>query len=297
MTEVDLSQFAGDSAESILRIVPQDLADRYDSVVFDLDGVIYLSFEALPGAAVFVDRCREAGLKVIFVTNASWSKELCVESLLSSGIWATEADLTTAGDAIAHAVFRTGHREAIVVGGVDLRTAIRERGIRVLPYDELDVAAWMDARRPNSKTAVVLGYLTEFPGQLIEDISSLAGSGFPIFATNRDRMYPTASGPIPGTGALLDMLDAVIRTDVTVCGKPHATMSYLVQRKLPDAGRVLMVGDNIRVDVPFAKANGWDSLLVLTGATSPADVPGAADTPTYVEESLATAAANGFGVS
>ena len=48
-----------------------------------------------------------------------------------------------------------------------------------------------------------------------------------------------------------------------------------------------MIGDRLDTDVAGAAALGWDSLLVLTGITSRADLEGAAVTPTYVAEDLA----------
>lgn len=57
-------------------------------------------------------------------------------------------------------------------------------------------------------------------------------------------------------------------------GKPgEALRQLLLQRHAPiPANRVLFVGDSLASDVGFARASGYQTLLVLTGGSSAADV-------------------------
>ena len=79
------------------------LAGRYDSVVFDLDGVIYLDDQVIPAAPGAVRGVRELGTRVAFVTNnAVRPPSAVVERLARLGVKATVEEVLTS----AHAVVR-----------------------------------------------------------------------------------------------------------------------------------------------------------------------------------------------
>ena len=45
------------------------LCEAYDLAMLDLDGVVYIGADAVPGAPAHVDRARAAGMRVAFITN------------------------------------------------------------------------------------------------------------------------------------------------------------------------------------------------------------------------------------
>src|SRR4029450_12984538 len=62
------------SARSLGSRRPPDasmIADAYDTILFDLDGVLYRGEEAVPGAAGTVAALRTLGKRIAFVTNNS----------------------------------------------------------------------------------------------------------------------------------------------------------------------------------------------------------------------------------
>ena len=54
------------------------------AIVADLDGVIWLGAQPIPGAAAAVARLRQAGHRVLFVTNNSASRVGDVEDKLAA---------------------------------------------------------------------------------------------------------------------------------------------------------------------------------------------------------------------
>jgi glycerol-1-phosphatase len=46
-----------------------DLVSRYDLVIFDLDGVLYLADQIIPGAAEGCAKLRERGIPSAYATN------------------------------------------------------------------------------------------------------------------------------------------------------------------------------------------------------------------------------------
>lgn len=95
-----------------------------------------------------------------------------------------------------------------------------------------------------------------------------------------------------GPGAFIDVVAQASGRAPTVLGKPgQALRELLHQRHAPiPASRVLFVGDSLASDVGFARASGYQTLLVLTGGSSAADVaklpPDHPNLPDYVCDCL-----------
>src|SRR5262249_54113229 len=109
-------------------------------------------------------------------------------------------------------------------------------------------------------------------------------------ATNVDATMPSPRGPVPGNGSLVAALSTALggRAPDTVVGKPEPTMIEVVARGPDGLRHTLVVGDRLDTDVEAAVRAPMDSLLVLTGVTSPADLLGAAphQRPTHVAADL-----------
>jgi glycerol-1-phosphatase len=107
-------------------------------------------------------------------------------------------------------------------------------------------------------------------------------------ATNTDRTLPSPRGALPGNGSLVaTVATALGREPDVVVGKPEPG---LFQAAAAQAGahRPLVVGDRLDTDIAGARRAGLDSLLVLTGVSTSADlaVAPAAMQPTYVADDL-----------
>src|SRR3954452_18411886 len=94
------------------------LVDGYDAALFDLDGVVYLGPEPVPGAAAGVARLRERGTPLGYVTNnAARTPEEVAAHLRELGIAADTADVVTSAQAGAHLLqkrFGPGARVLVV---------------------------------------------------------------------------------------------------------------------------------------------------------------------------------------
>lgn len=112
--------------------------------------------------------------------------------------------------------------------------------------------------------------------------------GLPWVASNTDLSLPTAAGPAPGHGVLVDMVARFTGVDPVVAGKPQRPLLDETVRRI-GGERPLMVGDRLDTDIEGAHHAGVDSLLVLTGVTGLAELVSAppALRPTYVATDLA----------
>lgn len=255
------------------------LADGYDLIVFDLDGVIYLGDQPIPGAPEAVSRLRAAGKPVAYLTNNASRRAAEVAALLTSlGVVATEPEVITSAVAAARllATRLAPGSPVLVVGAPALAADVAESGMNVVTEA---------AQRP---VAVVQGYGPQVGWVHLAEACVSVRAGALWVATNVDPTLPSPRGPLPGNGAMVAALATALgrRPDLVV-GKPEpALFEQAAQRN--GSRRPLVVGDRLDTDIEGARRAGMDSMLVLTGVSRPADLLAAPQTqrPTYVAADL-----------
>jgi HAD superfamily hydrolase (TIGR01457 family) len=252
------------------------LADPYDAILLDLDGVLYRWPEPIAGSAEAVERLRAAGKRIAFVTNnSSRTPQQVAEGLASLGIRAEPAEVVTSALATATLLADRGTRSAFVIGEEGLRTALAEAGI-----DLVDAADGV-------VDAVVVGFDRAADYAKLKNGAVLVERGASLVASNADPSFPAPGGEAwPGAGSLLAAIETTTGRRGEVVGKPEAP---LLRRALAQAGggRPLVVGDRLDTDIAGAAGLGWDSALVLSGSTRRDDVETSPWTPTFVVDALA----------
>ncbi|HZP14753.1 MAG TPA: HAD-IIA family hydrolase [Nocardioides sp.] len=253
------------------------LADAYDVVLLDLDGVVYIGGHAVPHAVEALREVRGRGVRLGFITNnAARTPEQIAAHLTELDVAAEPDDVVTSAQAVATMIAdRHPHGTRVAVLGADgLRDALRERGLEPVGVaDEAD--------------ALVSGYGPEVAWREVMRAASRIAQGLPWFAANTDRTIPTPYGEAPGHGAQVDLLTRFSGIVPPVAGKPEIPLFDEARRRLA-GDRVLMVGDRLDTDILGAHRAGIDSLLVMTGVTG-RDELGAApagERPTYVADDL-----------
>ncbi|WP_241005098.1 HAD-IIA family hydrolase [Nocardioides sp. zg-1228] len=232
------------------------LVEAHDLVMFDLDGVVYVGTEAIAGVAEAIDKVRQDGRHVAFVTNnASRTPEQVVDKLVGVGVDAHPSDVVTSAQAAARLLVEEHGAGArvLLLGGEGLRVALLEAGL--VPVDD-----------PEGAVAVVSGYGPDVRWREIMRAATLVRGGLPYVASNADLTIPTPYGLAPGHGVLVRTITGFAGVDAVVAGKPEKPlMEETVLRVGGD--RPLMVGDRLDTDIEGAHAIDAPSLLVLTGVT------------------------------
>src|SRR4051812_10509561 len=105
----------------------------YDHVLLDLDGCLWVGDEACAGAVDAVTALREAGAKVLFLTNdVRHAPEDFVRKLWRLGFQASLAEIVTVGAALQFHLAGRGHASAFVIGSDALVGHVAEAGLRIL---------------------------------------------------------------------------------------------------------------------------------------------------------------------
>ena len=246
--------------------------------MLDLDGVVYIGSDAVPGAPEHVAAARAAGMRVAFITNnASRPPEAVAEHLRELGVEAGPDDVVTSAQAAARLLSeRLGAGARVVVlGGQGLADAVAEAGlVQVGVEDEAE--------------AVVTGYGPEVLWGQIMRAAVRIKDGLWWVASNTDLTFPTTFGVAPGHGVLVETLRRFTGVEPVVAGKPARPLLDETVRRC-GGEQPLMVGDRLDTDIEGAHAAGVDSLLVMTGVTGLAELVAAGPElrPTYISADLA----------
>jgi HAD superfamily hydrolase (TIGR01450 family) len=262
----------------VLGATDEPLVSAYDLAMLDLDGVVYIGDEAVPGAPEAVDGARARGMSIAFITNSAAREPGVVAAHLSRlGIAASAHDVVTSAQAAARLVReRAGAGTSVfLAGGPGVEEALLAEGL--VPTEDEAAARF-----------VVTGYGPDLPWRRILQAAILVRAGVPWIATNADLTIPTASGVGPGHGALVRLIEEFSGVTAVVAGKPARPLLDETVRRVGGA-RPLMVGDRLDTDIEGAHNAGVDSLLVLTGVSGLDELVVARHRhrPTYLASDLA----------
>lgn len=232
------------------------LVDAYEAALFDLDGVVYLGPQAVPGAAEGIAALKERGTKVGFVTNnAAREPQVVVNQLVGLDVPAELSDVVTSAQAGARMLaeqLETGSR-VLVVGTPALAAEVEAVGMHPV---------WSSAEQP---VALIQGYDPQMTWPRLDDACVAVQAGATWFATNTDTTRPTDKGLVPGAGAQIQAVAVTTAVRPQVAGKPFPPLLQETLRRL-ETDRAIFVGDRLDTDVMGAVAVGMDSLFVFTGA-------------------------------
>ena len=155
--------------------------------MLDLDGVVYISGDAVPGRPEAIAAARDAGLRLAFVTNnASRPPEAVAEHLRDLGVPRVDrgrGHLRPGGGPRAGRPARPGEPGAAARRRRARREALAEEGLEPV-------------RSPTTTTvaAVVTGYGPDVLWRDIMRAAVLIRDGLPWVASNTDMTIPTSFG-------------------------------------------------------------------------------------------------------
>ena len=257
----------------------------HDALLVDLDGTVYRGPEPVAHAVESLEAARERGVTISYVTNnASRSPAEVRDHLVELGLTLEEGDVVTSAQAGA----------AVLAERCPEGAAVLVLGTEALA-DELSVVGLRPVRAAaDDPVAVVQGHSTTTGWAELAEAAIALSAGATWVACNVDVTLPSDRGLLPGNGSMVAALRTATDREPEVAGKPAAPLLQQAVDRV-GAGRPLVVGDKLDTDIAGAHAIGADSLLVLTGVSTAAEVLAAAagERPTYLSVDLSVLAAGG----
>ncbi|MBM3662793.1 MAG: HAD-IIA family hydrolase [Actinobacteria bacterium] len=233
--------------------------------VVDLDGVVWLGAEPVPGAAESLSGRLALGERVVFCTNNSSERGQDKAAALVSHGLPKGVEVVTSADAVARLVEPSWN--VLCLGGPGLREALQSVGASVVDSAEADTGSF---------DAVVVGLDRQLDYHRIDNAARAVRNGARLFASNTDSTFPDTTGLRPGCGAIVAAVATASGSSPIVAGKPEEPMADLLRERLPRGG--VVVGDRADTDGRLAERLGWPFVLVLSGVTRRSDLP--VDVPT-----------------
>jgi HAD superfamily hydrolase (TIGR01458 family) len=244
----------GSTTERVTRIDSAAMA----AILLDVDGVLHVSGQPLPGAADAVRRLRADGHRLRFVTNATTrSKADLAAGLQSTGIDLDVTEVQTTADAAVEAL--KGRRVLALV----MHALVGDLEGLELVGDNVD-AVLIGGADDSPETNLVFSYMN-----LARAFAELE-LGADLYCLHRNRWWQTQRGPLLDSGCYVAGLEYAAQTTATVLGKPSPAYFDAACRALDaEPSMTWMVGDDLETDVAGARGVGMRAVLVRTGKFRP----------------------------
>ncbi len=236
----------------------QRIFGKHDTLLLDLDGVVYEGENAIDNAVETIDKAQDLGLRVGYVTNNSSRKpETIANQLRAFGIELVSEDVISSaqsGVEILETMIDPGSK-VLVVGGEGLRSRVADAGFQVV--DNSDEAP----------AAVIQGFAPDVSWTNLAEASYAIQKGAKWVATNQDWTIPREKGLAPGNGTLVSAVHTAVGQLPVVAGKPEPAIFETALRAFVSESAIY-VGDRLDTDVSGANRAGLASGLVMTGVTT-----------------------------
>ena len=245
-------------------------------LLVDLDGVVYRGSEPVPGIAELLSRRAAAGDDIVYVTNNSmWYRADYVERLASMGAPVSVDRVVSSPRATALYLreVEPDLERVLALGAAGLGRELADVGFTVVMAGEAadrvareGIDRFEASGRPG---AVVVGLDPDLSWERLAVASTSIRAGARFVATNRDSIYPTERGLMPGSGAVVAAVEAASGVRPVSIGKPGPLLLEEAARAVgARLGDAVMIGDGILTDLPAARAVGARCVLMLTGVSS-----------------------------
>ena len=236
------------------------MTNRFDGIIFDIDGTVARGKKVLPGVLDTLAELRRRGIHFAFFTNDNSSTiSAWLDRLAGMGIDAAPEEMVTSALIAAEATAQLyADRKILAVGNAGLLEALKAKNLRLLDFADAGQAE-----------VVVMGKDDSFDQTRLKTVCQAIWNGAKFLATNYDPKVPTANGYIPGTGAMIKAVAYATGQEPLVTGKPSPWSGEMAMKILgtaPERGAV--IGDQLTTDIAMGNNAGLFSILVLTGVTS-----------------------------
>ncbi len=254
------------------------LADRFDGLLIDLDGVVWIGREPVPGSAEALRTLLEAGKRLVFVTNNPGKHPAAyAERLAELGVEIGAEQIVTAGMVVARLAGEAAGNggSAFVIGASPLKEMVAATGARLVEGEE----AW-------GADAVVVSGHRGFDYEELLNAKRALDRGAALFATSHDPTMPFPGGEVPGTGSILAAVETASGRRAEIAGKPERHLFEIAREALGECESAAMIGDRISSDIEGGHRAGLETILVLSGTTTREQAKVADPPPDHLLENL-----------
>lgn len=233
--------------------------------IFDMDGVLYVGTNVLPGTNELLDALTLRERQVMMATNNSMATPAAYERKLAAmGMHVPAEAVITSALATRDYLLRTLPPDSgIFVIGMP---ALREQLFDGTPFHPVQFGE-------EDPAALVVGLDINFTYDKLKQGMQALQNGALFIATNADTTLPTENGLVPGAGSIVAALAAASGRKPIVIGKPETPMlEDAMMRMGVSPSETVMIGDRLDTDILAGYRAGTNTVLVLTGVSTRDDL-------------------------
>jgi HAD superfamily hydrolase (TIGR01458 family) len=247
------------------------------AILLDIDGVLHVSGEAIPGAPEAVKALRDQGHRLRFVTNnTTRSRARLAGELEAIGIELDEEEVSTTPLAAGRLL------EGLRVLALTMQAIHEDLERHVTLVEDGAEVVLVGGADETDETGEVFAYenLNRAFAELRE--------GARLVCLHKNRWWQTSKGPLLDAGAFVAGLEYAAEAPAEIVGKPTAAYFQAALAGLDATpSEAIMLGDDIEADIGGAKRLGMQGILVRTGKFRPASLREAEPQPDAVIDSIA----------
>jgi HAD superfamily hydrolase (TIGR01458 family) len=246
------------------------------AILLDIDGVLHVSGDPIPGAADAVRALRADGHRLRFVTNnTTRARAGLARELQAIGIELDEDEISTTP--IAAGKLLQGMR----VLALTMSSVREDLAAHVTLVEEDAEAVLLGGADETAETGEVFAY------ENLNLAFAALRAGARLVCLHKNRWWQTADGPRLDAGAFVAGLEYAAQVEAEIVGKPTAAYFEAALAELDSTpSEALMVGDDVEADIGGAKQIGMRGVLVRTGKFRPAALEEADPQPDAVIGSI-----------
>jgi len=240
------------------------IVERFDHVLLDQWGTLHEGRAIFPQAYECVARLREAGKRVLVLSNSGKRAHDNELRLAALGLPPDAHDGVLSSGEVAWNGLRGQEREPFI--GLGHAVFLITRGDDRSIVNGLDLSIVRDIQHADF---ILLGGLDDAvsePEHWRECLTAAATHRLPMLCANPDLVMFSARGLVPAPGALAAFYQS-LGGMVKFVGKPHPPIFAAALEKLgnPAPERVLVVGDSLEHDIAGGRAAKMQTAFVRSG--------------------------------
>lgn len=232
------------------------MVDKYDSFIFDLDGTVYRGDDIIPGADITINRLKDSGKKLIFISNKTTGTIRDYYTFLKSfSLDIEESEIINSTYVLKN--YLKDYYINSTFYAIGEETFIKEISEAGLNYSE----------DPSKVEILIVTLDRTLNYKKLETAANALENGARFFAANIDDTCPVRGGEVLDAGSTISALEKRTHRKLELnFGKPSKFMMDEVMKRLrSDKSKTLLIGDRIETDIAMGNKFGIDTALVSTG--------------------------------
>jgi HAD superfamily hydrolase (TIGR01458 family) len=223
---------------------------KKNTIIFDLNGTLYEKGIAVDGAIKTIEKLRENGFKLNFVTNTDGRKVLDVlKKVNQMGFDIKEDELLTP-----------------VSAAKDFIECNKDKTFYLLTHDDVkeDLSNAVTSEQPDY---VIIG---DFSDKLsmaeLNKVFRMIDAGAKLVSLSNTSWYYSSEGKAVNTGAFVKMFEELTNKKAILLGKPSVQfLATALNRTKARAEETIVIGDDILTDILGGNNLGATTVQVKTG--------------------------------